>query len=149
MGSASPRTRGAIQRGRHTTTAEHMPTAHHAHMEWTPSRIMSWAGTIGPQTRALAQAILIERTHPEQGYRSCLGHPAARQAYGDARLEAACARALAVGARSYRHVDSILRRGLDRAPLPTTPMSRRASHPPTPRERPRTELLQLRRNASC
>ncbi len=37
---------------------------------------------------------------------------------GPARLEAACARALAVGARSYRHVDAILKHGLDRVPLP-------------------------------
>jgi hypothetical protein len=35
---------------------------------------------------------------------------------GAARLEAACARALAAGARSYRHVDSILKHGLDRLP---------------------------------
>jgi transposase len=110
----------SIQRGRHTTTAEHMPAAHRAHMEWSPSRIINWAGTIGPQTRALAQAILIERTHPEQGYRSCLGILRLGKRYGEARLEAACARALAAGGRSYRHVDSILRRGLDRAPLPTS-----------------------------
>ncbi|MBA3844528.1 MAG: IS21 family transposase [Actinobacteria bacterium] len=110
----------SIQRGRHTTTAEHMPAAHRAHMEWSPSRIINWAGTIGPQTRALAQAILTERTHPEQGYRSCLGILRLGKRYGDARLEAACARALAAGGRSYRHVDSILRRGLDRAPLPTS-----------------------------
>jgi hypothetical protein len=31
-------------------------------------------------------------------------------------MEAACARALAVGARSYRPVESILKHGLDRAP---------------------------------
>lgn len=37
--------------------------------------------------------------------------------YGNDRLEAACGRAHAVGARSYRHVDSILARGLDRMPL--------------------------------
>jgi hypothetical protein len=30
--------------------------------------------------------------------------------------EAACARALSAGARSYRHVDSILKHGLDRQP---------------------------------
>ena len=35
---------------------------------------------------------------------------------GDTRLEAACARAVAVGARSSRHVDSILKHGLDRLP---------------------------------
>jgi len=31
---------------------------------------------------------------------------------------AACAQALAVGARSYHQVDAILKRGLDRTPLP-------------------------------
>ena len=34
--------------------------------------------------------------------------------YGPERLEAACVRAVAVDARSYRHVDSILKHGLDR-----------------------------------
>ena len=37
--------------------------------------------------------------------------------YGSARLEAACARAGAAQARSYRHVDAILKHGLDRLPL--------------------------------
>ena len=38
--------------------------------------------------------------------------------YGNERLEAACARALGVRARSYRHVESILKNGLDRLPSP-------------------------------
>ena len=38
--------------------------------------------------------------------------------YGTGRVEAACARALAAGARSYQHVDAILKHGLDRVPLP-------------------------------
>jgi hypothetical protein len=38
--------------------------------------------------------------------------------FGHERVEAACARALAVGVRSYRPVESILRHGLDRAPSP-------------------------------
>ena len=37
--------------------------------------------------------------------------------YGTDRLEAACARALAVRSYSYRSVESILRTGLDRKPL--------------------------------
>ena len=53
---------------------------------------------------------------------------ASAKRYGDARLEAACARAVAVAARSYRHVDSILKHGLDRlrspAPAATPPRSR-------------------------
>jgi transposase len=104
--------------GRHTTLPAHMPKAHQHHLEWTPSRLSQWAQTIGPETAALVAAILADRPHPEQGYRSCLGLLRLGRRHGEARLEAACGRALAVGARSYRHVDSILKHGLDRVPLP-------------------------------
>ena len=91
-----------------------MPKAHQHHLEWSPSRLIDWARTIGPQTAALAQAILADRPHPEQGYRSCLGILRLAKRYSAERLEAACRRAVAVDARSYRHVDSILKHGLDR-----------------------------------
>ena len=58
------------------------------------------------------------RPHPEQGFRSCLGIMRLGKRYGDERLEAACGRALVIGAFSYRSVESILRQGLDRQPLP-------------------------------
>jgi hypothetical protein len=64
------------------------------------------------------EAILADRPHPEQEYRSCLGILRLAKRYGPERLEAACTRAVAVRARSYRHVDSILKRGLDRVALP-------------------------------
>ncbi len=110
-----------------TTVAAHMPKAHQQHREWSPSRFIRWATTIGPQTAALVAAILADRPHPEQGYRSCLGILRLSKRYDPARLEAACTRALAAGARSYRHVAAILQRGLDRTPpLPA------AESPPTP-----------------
>jgi hypothetical protein len=44
-------------------------------------------------------------------------------------LEAACARAFLAGARSYRHVDSILKHGLDRTVAPVAePASRPITH---------------------
>jgi transposase len=107
----------SFRRGRHTTVPEHMPKAHRKHMEWTPSRIIRWAETIGSKTAELVQVILAERPHPEQGYRSCLGILRLSKRYGKDRLEAACARAVAVKARSYRHVDNILKNGMDRLPL--------------------------------
>jgi len=107
--------------GRHTTDPAHMPKAHQRHLEWTPSRLTEWASRIGPQTQALVAAILADRPHPEQGYRSCLGLMRLGRRYGESRLEAACARALRVGARSYRHVDSILTHGLEQVPLPEAP----------------------------
>jgi transposase len=107
----------SLVRGHHTTAPEHMPKAHAKHLEWTPTRILDWAGSVGPQTRALAEAILMERPHPEQGYRSCLGILRLGKQYGAERLEAACGRAYAVGARSYRHVAAMLQHGLDRMPV--------------------------------
>ncbi len=103
-------------KGKHTTVTEHMPRSHREHAEWTPSRILGWAATVGPNVVLLAKAILDERRHPEHGYRSCLGIFRLAKKYDAARVDAACARALLAGARSYRHVDSILRNGLDRAP---------------------------------
>jgi transposase len=107
--------------GRHTTVPDHMPKAHRAHLEWSPSRLIGWGATIGSHTEALVQALLESRPHPEQGYRSCLGILRLAKQHGPARLDAACARALAAGARSYRHVDSILKHGLDRLPLEGEP----------------------------
>ena len=72
---------------------------------------------------------MAERPHPEHGYRSCLGILRLGKRYGDARLEAACARAFTVGARSYRQVDAILKNGLDRVPVePTEPEPPRGAH---------------------
>jgi len=105
-------------RGHHTTVPEHMPKAHQAHLEWSPARLTRWAQSIGPNTGALVEVILAARPHPEQGYRSCLGLLRLGKRYGEVRLEAAAARARVAGARSYRHVDSILKHGLDRAPAP-------------------------------
>jgi transposase len=61
---------------------------------------------------------------PSRAYRSCLGILRLATRDGDTRLEAACARAVAVGSRSYRHVDSILKHGLDRLPGPMAPPPR-------------------------
>ncbi len=78
---------------------------------------------VGPKTAELVEAILRERTHPEQGYRSCLGILRLARRYSVERLEAACTRAVAVRARSYRHVASMLKHGLDRLPLPASAAS--------------------------
>jgi len=116
--------------GRHTTEPAHMPESHRRHLEWTPGRLVAWGERTGPATGALVTGILAGRPHPEQGFRSCLGIFRLGRRHGPERLEAACARALAVGALSYRSVDSILKTGLDRAPLPEpSPVRVTRSHP--------------------
>jgi transposase len=104
------------QRG-FTTDPAHRPKAHQRYLAWTPSRLTHWGATIGAATAALIAAILASRPHPEQGYRSCLGLLRLSKQYPAARLEAACARALALRALSYKSVQSILRTGLDQQTL--------------------------------
>jgi transposase len=104
-------------RRRYITDAEHMPAAHRAHAEWTPSRLVKWAGTVSPATAALVEKILATKPHPEHAYRACLGIMNLAKRYGPDRVAAASERALTTGAISYSSVKSILAEGLDRLPL--------------------------------
>ena len=106
----------SLQRGRHTTVAEHMPEAHRKHLEWTPGRLLNWAQTIGPATRDVVQWQFDHRPHPEQGYRACLGLLNLAKHCGKERLEAACRRALAIGSPTRKSVKSILDAKLDPHP---------------------------------
>jgi transposase len=105
------------RKGHYATLAEHMPAAHRAHAEWSPGKLQTWAASVGPSTAELVKRLLLEKKHPEQGYRSCLGLMRLTRNHGQPRMEAACERALAVGAHRYRSVASILEKGLDRQPL--------------------------------
>ncbi len=99
---------------RHTTLSEHMPSAHRRYATWTPERISRQAASVGTNAQALTDIIMRERRHPEQGFRSCIGILRLAKSHGSERLEAACERALEIGARSYTAVASILRNNLDR-----------------------------------
>jgi transposase len=110
-----------------TTDPAHMPESHRRYAKWTPGRIVAWANKAGPSVGRLVEEILATRRHPEQGFRSCLGIIRLGEKYSTDRLEAACARALALRSYSYKSVESILSHGLDRQPLnQPTP----STHPP-------------------
>ncbi len=101
-----------------TTIAEHRPKAHQQYLDWTPSRLLSWADAAGPHTAQLFRQILALKPHPEMGYRSCLGLVRLGSKHSVERLEAAAARALHFGAYSFTSVESILRHHLEQQPLP-------------------------------
>src|SRR5438477_5963690 len=106
----------SYQDGKHTTLPEHMPAAHRKHMQWTPGRLLNWGQSIGSGTRAVVQWQLEHRPHPEQGYRACLGLLNLSKTYGEERLEAACRRALAIGAPHRQRIIDILKAKLDQHP---------------------------------
>ncbi|MEO7653550.1 MAG: IS21 family transposase, partial [Bryobacteraceae bacterium] len=110
-----------------TTTREHRPKAHQRYLDWTPSRVIEWAGKIGPAATEVATRILASNHHPEQGYRSCLGLIRLANDYTTERVEAAARRAVAVNACSYQSMKSILKNNLDGQPVgppadPTPPI---------------------------
>lgn len=101
----------------YTTHPEDMPPKHRHHAEWTPSRIIEWAGKTGPSTAQMVQKIIESKDHPEQGYRSALGLIRLERSFGKARVEAACERAAAFKSYRYQSVKRILKNGADRYPL--------------------------------
>jgi transposase len=120
--------RRSYKRGGHTTKPEHMPRSHREHAEWSPSRLIRWAGKTGPATGRLVAEILRSRPHPEQGYRSCLGVMRLGRRYGAERLEAASLRAEQLRSPSYRTVHNILSSGQDHLPFEEP----ESTPPPTP-----------------
>lgn len=106
-----------FQRGRFTTLDEHRPKSHQRFLEWTPGRIVEWARKIGPNCARVVEEVMASRPHPEQGFRSCLGIIRQGKVHGEARLEAACIRALHFSTVSYRSIESILEKRLDSQPL--------------------------------
>ena len=101
-----------------STLPEHRPKSHQQYLEWTPTRIIEWAGKAGPFTARLVEALRAEKPHPEMGYRSALGVISLSRKYGPERVEAACTRAVRLKIHPYQSVKSILAAGLDRQPLP-------------------------------
>ena len=104
----------SLLRGKHTTTPEHMPASHRAHLEWTPQKLIDWGLRIGVSTAAIVTWQLEHRPHPEQGYRACLGMQRLARQFTPARLEAACTRAMAIRSPNLRSVTNILKNGMDR-----------------------------------
>ncbi len=104
------------RKGTAVTCEEHRPKSHRDYGQWTPARMVQWAGSIGPCTAEVVERILDSHRHPEMGYRSCLGLIRRRKTAEDGRLEAACRRALEINSPNRRSVEMILKKGLDKLP---------------------------------
>ncbi len=106
----------------HTTLIEHMPKAHQKYAEWTPERIIKWAEKIGIAASQLVEKVIATKEHPQLAFRACLGILRLGKSYSEVRLEAACNRALKIGAYSYKSVASILKNNLEQVPVSKSEM---------------------------
>ena len=117
--ASHPRTGAA---GRLTTVKEHMPPSHRHYIDQKPENLIASAERIGPDASAFIKTIL-DTSKQHLGVRSSLGVLRLAKEYGPESLSGACRRALALEAYSSRSVESILKAGLDRAPVSTVASS--------------------------
>lgn len=103
--------------GGHSTDPNHMAVAHRKHQQWSPQRFLNWSEDIGPHTQHVIRYQLESRSHPEHGYRACLGLLSLSKKYGKERLEAACHRASHIGGMHYKNIAAILVNSMDKVPL--------------------------------
>lgn len=116
------------QRRGHVTVSEHMPKAHQRYANMSPANLIERANKTGPNTAALVERLMRDKPHPEQGYRSAMGVLSLARRYECERLEAACDRALTIGAVSYSSVNAILKAGFDKIPPATKPAKPTPAH---------------------
>jgi hypothetical protein len=102
----------------YTTLAQHMPEHHRQYARWSPRRLLSWAGSIGPETAQIIEKVLESRKYPPQAFKSCMGILALAKEHGPDRLNRACRRALSFELYSLSGIRNILARGLEAESAP-------------------------------
>ena len=97
------------RKGSYSTHKQHMASSHRAYAEWTPSRMIRWAKTFGPNMEKLTETILTQKPHPEMGFRTCLGILKAAKRFNDTEAVELTAQKM-LQLRSYRvkHFTSIV-----------------------------------------
>jgi transposase len=105
----------AKRKGDRLQREEYLSEGARLYLERTPEYCRTQAERIGPSCLAVVESMLAQRPmDPRPAVARLIG---LETGYGDRRLEAACARALAYGDPHHRRVKAILRAGLDTEPL--------------------------------
>jgi len=119
------KTHGRVAKGRMTDHAD-FPPEKVAFFMRTPVWCRHRAAELGPSVAALVEALLAEPVLYR--LRSAQGVLRLAERHDPARLEAACARALAVGDPAYRTVKGILAAGTEHEGTPPTTMADVPAH---------------------
>ena len=111
------------QPGSFTTFDVHRPPKHRAVIELNHERLRERALAIGPSTAALIDRQWHAKLPPEQTLRRSMGILRLARDFDPVRLEAACERALQLGALSYRAIRALIDAGpsAPATPLPMQP----------------------------
>ena len=105
---------------RYVTNAEHMPANHRAVVEFRSydgGYYRSRALSIGPCTGKFVNTLLSKADFEEQAYKSCMGVINFPKTYGDARVEKACEKAIALNSVTYTTLKNILKNAQESQPV--------------------------------
>lgn len=97
--------------GSHSTVADHLPPDAQAYLMRDPQWCLAGAKRVGPSCLALIESLFANKVLDH--LRAAQGVLRFADSFGNARLEAACARALHFASPTYRTVKKILKEGLD------------------------------------
>ena len=97
----------------YTTEPAHMPAEHRDYLDWSPTRFLSWASSMGEPVAEVIRKVLDSHRYPPQGFKVCFGILGLAKIDGAPRLVKACKRALQFGTVSYRSIQNILKRRLE------------------------------------
>lgn len=101
---------------RFSTLEEHMPKKHSEYLQEmrdvSIDRLMSWAQTIGPHTKACVAGFFKARCYPQQAIRAVLGLKRLSVHYGREAFEKACAHTISLHNYRYKTVEDVLKHKL-------------------------------------
>jgi transposase len=97
----------------YTTVHEHLPPQHRYKDNWNSEKLLSWGESIGRHVRDVVDTILSRKTHPEQGFKSCMGILNLTKKYDHTRLDKACQKALMYEYVSYKGIENMLKNGVE------------------------------------
>jgi len=96
---------------RYVTEPTHMTEGHKRQAEFsrrTGADYITWAATVGDNTRTVIERMLKAQTFEETAYRSCMGVMQFSKKYSPEQLEAVCGRALEIGSPTYTTIKNLL-----------------------------------------
>lgn len=108
----------SYQHGGHTTDTAHQPPNHQAHARTSQAQFEAWASEIGIETTQVVQHYFSDEFSKWHAHRSCRGLQQLAKQFGAPRLNQACLRGLQTGAITYKSLQTILHKGLDKVALP-------------------------------
>lgn len=109
----------SLIRYRYTTNSDHQASCHQYVTDWNPEKFINEALAIHADVGAYIKRVLEEKTHPEQGYKSCSGILSFARRVGHQRLINACRWADSYGLYNYPAIEKILHNRQDEVSLET------------------------------